>query len=305
MMRVMGERPALPIEASAKTRSRIAFVAGSLLLAFAIGDALRGGPGLGVILTSRLAWAFALFAASRLLLRSEDRLAEALITGCFTVSIVALTVLAVVAGSRSSAPAYLITAPLVFAALLPGAVRALVVASLLTLIAAAVSEHLRGGNPGDVAMNVLRAFASSVVAVLGAVSAEKIRRAEIALAEERARALEALERSERRQAEVEKLAAAGSKAAGVAHDMSNPLASMRCNLDWLRETAEEGRLETDREEATQVIRETRECLDRLGQNLQEFRTVARTARALATKVDELAGGSTPVRLVPPTRASGE
>jgi C4-dicarboxylate-specific signal transduction histidine kinase len=157
-----------------------------------------------------------------------------------------------------------------------------------------------------------------VVAVLGAASSRKIRRAEIALAEERARALEALEKSERRQAEVEKLAAAGSRAAGVAHDMSNPLASMRCNLDWLRDAVDEGRLAADKDEIAQVIRETRECLDRLGQNLQEFRSVARTARALALKVDELAAAGSPVRPVPtpvpgapddgakpPARASGE
>jgi signal transduction histidine kinase len=301
----MAASAALPIESSARVRSRIAFAAGVILLVFAGAEALRGGPALGAVLSARLVWALALLAASHLLLHGEERSSEALITACFVLSVVALTVLTVMGGSRSAAGAYLITAPLVFAALLPGAVRALLVASVVTALAAAGSEVLLGHGAGDAAMNALRAIASGVVAVLGAVSAERIRRAEIALAEERARALEALERSERRQAEVEGLAAAGSKAAGVAHDMSNPLASIRCNLDWLRETAEEGRLESDREEAVQVIRETRECLDRLGQNLQEFRTVARSARALATRVDELAGASAPLRALPTDRASGE
>jgi signal transduction histidine kinase len=221
------------------------------------------------------------------------------------VSICALTYLSSLTGEASGAHAFLVTAPLVFVILVPDATRGLFVAAVATVIATVVSQLLRGESTGTAAMDGLRALASGVVAVLGAVSARTMRDAEIALAEERTRAVEALERSERRQAEVEKLAAAGSKAAGVAHDMSNPLASMRCNLDWLRQTAEEGRLEADREEAVQVIRETRECLDRLGQTLQEFRTVARTARALALKVDELAAANTPVRAVPPPRASGE
>jgi signal transduction histidine kinase len=259
---------------------------------------------LAVVLPARLSWALALLAASWLLRRGAQRFTEALVTACFLVSVGALLVLSVVKGRGSPAVAYLVIAPILFAVLAPDAVRGLAVASAVTMVAAAATELLLGGGPAEAALNAVRAFASGAVAVLGAVSATRTREAEIRLAGERARALEALELSERRQAEVAKLAAAGSRAAGVAHDMSNPLASLRCNLDWLREAAEGNRLEEERDETVQVIRETRECLDRLGQNLQEFRSVARTARALALKVDELAGAGSP-HAVPPARASGE
>ncbi|MFT3917267.1 MAG: histidine kinase dimerization/phospho-acceptor domain-containing protein [Anaeromyxobacteraceae bacterium] len=131
-----------------------------------------------------------------------------------------------------------------------------------------------------------------------------MRAAEIGLAADRARALEALAASQQRQVEVEQLAAAGTKAASCAHDMSNPLASMRCNLDWLREAAEQDRLEADRGEVLEVIQETRECLDRLGHQLQDFRTIARTARAHARQLEALPGAGSPARPAP-DRAAGE
>jgi len=308
----------LPIESSARVRSRIALVAALLLLALALADALRSGPALTVTLGARLVWVVALLGASRALLFTDPRRTEWVAGACFMVSLGALGVLGVQGGPSSAAQAYLVTAPLAFYALVPDGVRLLALASGATVVTAAWVRIALGSGVDEAALNALRALASGVVAVLGAVSAQKIRRAEIALAEERARALEALERSEKRQAVVERLAAAGSRAAGVAHDMSNPLASMRCNLDWLREAADAGRLAAEGAEVAQVIQETRECLERLGQNLQEFRSVARTARALALKVDELAGDTAPVRSVkdlgagepagpatPKPRASGE
>jgi len=306
----------LPIESSARVRSRMALVVAGLLFLFAVADALRGAPNLVIVLGARMVWVAALLGASRALLFSDARRTEWVAGACFVVSLASLGVLSLNGGPQGMANAYLITAPLFFYALVPDAVRLLAFASAATVVTAVAITLAMGKGVEDAAFFALRAVASGVVAVLGAVSSRKIRRAEIALAEERARAIEALERSEKRQAEVEKLAAAGSRAAGVAHDMSNPLASMRCNLDWLHEVAEEGRLAADRAEVAQVIQETRESLARLGQNLQEFRSVARTARALALKVDELAGDTSPVRSVPeageadpaeepPARASGE
>ena len=282
----------------------MAFVAACLLLFFALADPLRGGPNPGMTLAARLTWAAALFVAARLLTGRHQRWTEPLVTACFVVSVLSLAALNVIAGDHTASRAFLVVAPLVFAAVLPDALRALVFASIATVICAVGGQLLVGAPPVSAAMDGFRALAAGVLAVLGAISTRKIRDAEVALAEDRARAIEALAVSEKRQAEVEKLAAAGSKAAGVAHDMSNPLASMRCNLDWLREAIEGGQLETDKAEVVEVIKETRECLDRLGQNLQDLRTVARTARALALKVDELAGTGSPVRPVP-DRASGE
>jgi len=284
----MGDRP-LPFETSARIRSRMALVAAGLLLLFAFADLARGGPSPALTFGARLSWALALLGASHVLVRRPGPWNEALVTACFLVSVAALVTITVVAGPHTGSRAFLIVSPLVFAAFTPESLKGLLVASAAAIAGAAAAQLIVGAGGVEALMEALRATAAGVIAVMGALSARRIRDAEVALAEERARALEALARSERRQAQVEKLAAAGSRAAGVAHDMSNPLASIRCNLDWLREAADEGRLEADRDEVRQVIVETRECLDRLGRNLADFRTVARGARALAAQVEELAG----------------
>jgi signal transduction histidine kinase len=136
----------------------------------------------------------------------------------------------------------------------------------------------------------LRAAAAGAIAVLGVSKLARVRRTEeLRLAQERALALDALARSEKRRAEAERLAVAGTTAARVAHDMSNPLASIRVNLDWLQEKVEEGRLEAEEDEVREVIRETRECVERLGANLADFRAAARGTPAAAPRAEAVSG----------------
>jgi signal transduction histidine kinase len=60
-------------------------------------------------------------------------------------------------------------------------------------------------------------------------------------------------------------AVARATVAAVAHDMSNPLASLKSNLEWLRDALEAGRLEAREEqaEAREVLRDAREAAERL------------------------------------------
>jgi methyl-accepting chemotaxis protein len=55
-------------------------------------------------------------------------------------------------------------------------------------------------------------------------------------AHERARVAEQLAESERRRLEAERLAEIGRLAAGVAHEVNSPLAVVKSNLSWLRES---------------------------------------------------------------------
>lgn len=72
-------------------------------------------------------------------------------------------------------------------------------------------------------------------------------------------------------------AAARATVAAVAHDMSNPLASLRSNLEWLRDALEEGRLEAPAEqaEARAVLRDAREAAERLRVDVGALRAAGR------------------------------
>ncbi len=78
----------------------------------------------------------------------------------------------------------------------------------------------------------------------------------------RREALEALALSERRRTQSEKLAIIGRIAAGVMHEINNPLSYIRANLDFLqREMLAE--TPSDKAEVAEVIAETREGVDHI------------------------------------------
>jgi signal transduction histidine kinase len=200
-----------------------------------------------------------------------------------------LVVLCVVRPADLGSVAFLVAAPLVVGVLLPDARGAVRVSAVLSTIAVGGAVLARVAPFLDALGYALRAAASGALAVLGASTLARVRTEELRLAEERALAVDALAQSEKRRAEAEWLAAAGRTAARVAHDMSNPLASIRVNLEWLQEKAEDGRLEAEADEVREVIRETREGVDRLGANLADFRAAARGARAAPPREEPLPG----------------
>jgi signal transduction histidine kinase len=70
-------------------------------------------------------------------------------------------------------------------------------------------------------------------------------------------------------------AVARSTVAAVAHDMSNPLASLRSNLEWLRGALEAGRLTEERAEAREVLRDAHEAAERLRVDVGALRAAGR------------------------------
>jgi signal transduction histidine kinase len=71
-----------------------------------------------------------------------------------------------------------------------------------------------------------------------------------------------------------------SQVAQVAHDMSSPLATLKANLEWLRDALEHGRLDAPEEqaEARAVLRDAREATERLRADVGALREAGRGSR---------------------------
>jgi C4-dicarboxylate-specific signal transduction histidine kinase len=81
--------------------------------------------------------------------------------------------------------------------------------------------------------NLATAAAIGVLAAFGALSFRRVRLAELTTQRARAQALEQLALSEHRRAQAERLASLGQLAAGVAHEINNPLYAVSVNVDVL------------------------------------------------------------------------
>ncbi|OJH36605.1 sensor histidine kinase [Cystobacter ferrugineus] len=137
--------------------------------------------------------------------------------------------------------------------------------------------------------------------VYGAAQYRKAQEAEHAVRLERARreSLEKLALAERQRAQTEKLATVGRLAAGVVHEINNPLAFVRSNLEFLRtEVLRQSLPQEAHAELSEVFEETRQGVERIRQIVSDLRGFSHvdmeepTACALAdvvTDASRLAG----------------
>ena len=99
------------------------------------------------------------------------------------------------------------------------------------------------------------------------------------LERDRARALEELALAEQRRGSTERLAAVGQLAKGVAHEVHNPLASVKSNVEFLLA------VEVPPAEREAVLRDTLAGVDRIHRIVEELRDFAREPRAPIDEVD--------------------
>jgi signal transduction histidine kinase len=234
---------------------RTALVGAALFLLSAFPDLAQDGPVrfIAFALAARVAWAACLVAGAALLAASPPRLrlAATVIVAGSTVSAVALV--ATTGAEHGGYFPLLQGLPLAIAVLLPGNV----LAAALSGLAGTTAATLLLGAGDAPAIEILRAalagFMFTGLAAYGTHVVGELFRTELAAARARADTLAALAESERRLAQSSRLAVVGRLAAGVAHEINNPLGYVKASLAFVREHLQHGMPEEDRAEVGEAL----------------------------------------------------
>ncbi|HEY0094648.1 MAG TPA: histidine kinase dimerization/phospho-acceptor domain-containing protein, partial [Archangium sp.] len=137
---------------------------------------------------------------------------------------------------------------------------------------------LAQGRPMEAFGWALLMGAATFFGMYGAAQHRKAQEAENTARLERARreSMEKLAVAERQRAQTEKLATVGRLAAGVVHEINNPLAFVRSNLEFLRtEVLRQSLAEETRAELSEVFEETRQGVERIRQIVSDLRGFSR------------------------------
>ncbi len=128
---------------------------------------------------------------------------------------------------------YMMLLPLFLMGLFRDEVVACSAGAVGTLSAVAVLSWLGDAPVAAAADSLATDAAIGALAVFGTFSFRRVRLAELTTQKARAQALEQLALSERRRGQAERLASLGLLAAGVAHEINNPLSSVSANVEFL------------------------------------------------------------------------
>jgi signal transduction histidine kinase len=175
------------------------------------------------------------------------------------------------------------TLPLVVAFIYPEEIGSAIASGLACGVGIVVMMLVWGGNSAQATAWALMVGAASFFGVYGSSQFRKATLAQNEVRVERARreAAENLARAEHRRAQSEKLATVGRLAANVMHEINNPLAFVRSNVNFIQnEVFSRAALEPGlREELEEVFNETRSGMDRIQQIILDLKGFSRSMDA--------------------------
>jgi signal transduction histidine kinase len=231
----------------------------------------------GGMLGMRLLWALGLaLSAWRLDESSESsaRLHSLLHAGFGSLCVLGLVCFS--GGSRSPYFELLSLVPLLLSLIYPQDTRQVPVSGAVTVLGLVGLLVVEGQPISRVLLWVGITVSFTVTGIFSGRQFRKAQQAESEARLERTRreALERLAISERRRTQSEKLATIGQLAAGVVHEINNPLAFVHSNLAYLEEQGRT-RGQLSPEELTEVLRETRAGVERVRQIVADLRGFSR------------------------------
>jgi signal transduction histidine kinase len=242
-------------------------------------------PNLVPVALLRAAWVGLILLGAALQRPERPRLAQsaALITSIAT----GLAVVAIVAldgGTRSIYGGMLIATPFAVLVVMVELPLAAALTGLVCVVGGAAIRAAEGQRPVDIACWLLLSLIMTALATWGTVAARRAWRIEVAAEQERGHAIARL-------AEAERLAEIGRLAAQVAHEVNNPLAAVRSNVQWLSREGSAGG------EQAEVLGETLAGLDRIAGAVAQLQGVARTAGSSEVEEEPGARGRPALRAV--------
>lgn len=179
-------------------------------------------------------------------------------------------------GASSVYFGYLFALPFAVLVLFPHMGRAPLLAGIATLVAGSGMLAAGGAGARNSAAFALVAASSIFMAAFAGRAFRDVREAERAAADARRLALEELAESERRRAQTERLALVGQLAAGVAHEVNNPLSYVKTSLGVVSElTAPLDLPPADRAELSEAVADALDGLGRIQAIVADLRAFAR------------------------------